>query len=129
MQNSLSFHQSYHTNPFLQRRTCKMHSLEYSSFPSLIFVPCHRGKAHRASFLQGGGIGLPTGMWAGCRQGKSCHQPLSKGNGKVGHSPYSPRAALPGASEMSLQIIQASKNTAIIQSHTKGHIILCFVSF
>lgn len=113
------FHQSRHTNPSLQRRTSKTHGLEHPSFPSLFFVPHYREKAHRASFLHNvrlsrGRAWAATSLWV-------------KRRGRVGRRPHSSTAALPGASEMSLKVIQASRNIATIHRFTwNSHGILFF---
>lgn len=84
-----------------------MHSLEYSTFPSLIFV--RRYTEH--PFCR---------AVAGCRQGKSCHQPLSEREGKAGSSTQGSRVALPGASELSLQVFRPAKTLPIFTDSHEG---------
>lgn len=74
------------------------------SFPSWLFVPHQRKKAHRASFLHN--VRLSTGRaWAAISL-------WVKRRGGVGHNPHSSRAAPPGTSEISQKVIQASRTIA-----------------
>lgn len=90
-----------------------MHSLEYSTFPSLIFV--RRYTEH--PFCR---------AVAGCRQGKSCHQPLSEREGKGGSNTQGSRVALPGASEMSLQVFRPAKTLPIFTDSHEGTCIYVY---
>jgi len=97
-QSSQSFHWPCHTNPFLQKRTCKMDSLEHSSLPRSRFVPCPRQKACTEH---------PFGRAAGW-----------EGEGKAGHS--SARSFRNDSASHSGQ----QKHRQYSQIHMNGHIIL-----